>query len=683
MLVLVSMLSCSAPSTPSVITTTGNTKIDSISQVMLDLSLFEHTESNISESVSALGIGKKNVSSRALDIEDFSKYLLLKTEGENNDPERVEFVVSDDFHDLYGNVYLPGTRLSLEDMSGSVDKLYVMGEYTLISFISLDIKSLLSAEQTSITSSSDHKSYEGKMEFKTGEVLHVLEYSYNDVENYLDIRYVRDDGIEKKEYREQLSFRSGDKCADVSDEGDYVKKYDTYGYGSSFFRKSFIIDNNTGLVYSVEGLDLSVQHGIAYDKNLGPVAIEKDENELNFVQLINNNDIYVYDVMCDKYGQYFILNDSIDEVVQEDGTTIVYYTKNSEYIQLENREMLHIDFGPSGQRSFYSDPIKGICIVGEDMSEKPLDYIGEFMKGGTIKEESDVPAALREFNMSNGRTFSKIKYGSDMKFSSIDEEYLYGFYVADAAKAEFCKINLSTKDCCFIEYKSRMGEEFYGTPDASTLLVVSRAASEKNKYSIYSVHPYGRDEYKQHYYNYVLKPNGKIVLDPTYEEFKEKYYKGYRKANTYRYTPNEFRQKYQIDLEGTGDIVEGWWNIEGVSYDVEGVYADTLQNAAFYYVWKEGYNDETFDDMYYHYIYVEDGEVKTDLTNHPVLENISVGGIDWYSIDFLDYEFSVVEAKGTNKYRLYFDEDTGEYAADLSSSVESERKKIILQPISR
>ena len=143
LLVLVSMLSCSAPSTPSVITTTGNTKIDSISQVMLDLSLFEHTESNISESVSALGIGKKNVSSRALDIEDFSKYLLLKTEGENNDPERVEFVVSDDFHDLYGNVYLPGTRLSLEDMSGSVDKLYVMGEYTLISFISLAISFIL------------------------------------------------------------------------------------------------------------------------------------------------------------------------------------------------------------------------------------------------------------------------------------------------------------------------------------------------------------------------------------------------------------------------------------------------------------------------------------------------------------------------------------------------------------
>lgn len=677
------MLSCSAPSGPTIVTTTGNGKIESISQVMLDLSLFDYIESDISESVSALGIGNESASSRALDVGDSSKYILLKTEGESNNPEAVEFEVSEDFQDSFGNVFSSGTRLSLEDLSGTVDKLYVMGDYTLISFISLDIRALLSAQQTTISGTSDHKVYEGKMEFKAEDVLHSLEYSYDDAEDYLSIAYIRDDGKEKKEYRERLTFRSGDKCKDVSDEGDYVKKYDTSGYGSSFFRKSFLIDNNTGLVYPVLGLDLSVQHGIAYDKDLGPVAIVKDSNELNFVQLVSNEEIYVYDVLCDKYGQYYVLNDSIDEAVQEDGITVVYYTKNSEYVQLEDRRMLHIDFGPSGQRSFNTDPVKNISIVGKDLTEESLDYVGGFLKGGTIREEKDVPSALREFNKSNGKSFVRIKFGSDMKFSSIDKEYLYGYFVEGATKAEFCKVDLSTNDCCFIEYKSRTGTEFYDAPDASTLLVLSRAASEKNKYSIYSVHPYGRDEYKQHYFNYVLKPNGKIEMDPTYEEFKEKYYKGYRKANTDRYTPDEFRQKYQIDLEGTGDIVDGWWNIEGVSYDVEGVYSETLKNAAFYYVWKEGYSDETFKDMYYRYIYVEDGVVKSDLTNHPVLENVSVSGIDWSSIDFMDFEFSVVSSKGTKRYRIYFDDETREYTAGLASSVDAERKKVILQPICR
>ena len=683
LLLLGSMLSCSAPSGPSVMTTTGDGKIDSISQVMLDLSLFDHIESNVSESVSAIGIGSKSVSGRSLDMDNYSKYILLKTESDIDNPESVEFEVSEEFQDLFGNFYSPGTRLSLDDMSGTVDKLYVMGDYTLISFISLDIKALLSAEQTHIFGTSGHKVYEGKMEFETGEVIHTLEYSYDDNDDYLSIKYTSDNGFEKKEYDEQLSFRSGEICSEVSDEGDYIKKYDTYGYSSSFFRKSFVIDNNTGLVYPILGLDLSVQHGIAYEKKLGPVAIVKGEKGLSFVQLINNSDIYVYDIMCDKHGQYFILNDLIDEVVQEDGITVVYYTKNSEYIQLEDRRMMHIDFGQSGQRPFYTDPIKAVHIIGQNLTEESLEYVGGFLKGGTVREEKEVPYSLREFNKANGRSFSKIGLGTDLEFSSIDGEYLYGFYVADASKAEFCKINLASRECCFIVYKSSSREEYYGSPDASTLLVVSRAASENNKYSIYSVHPYERDEYKQHYYNYILKPDGEVVLDPSYEEFKEKYYKGYRKANTYRYTPNEFRQKYQIDLEGTEDIVEGWWNIEGATYEIEGIYSESLKNAAFYYVWKDGYSDKTFDDMYYHYIYMEDGIVKSDLTNHSVLENVAVNNINWNAIDFLDYEFPVVSAKGTNKYRLYFDKETGDYSADLSSSVLAIRKKIILQPIIR
>ena len=162
------------------------------------------------------------------------------------------------------------------------------------------------------------------------------------------------------------------------------------------------------------------------------------------------------------------------------------------------------------------------------------------------------------------------------------------------------------------------------------------------------------------------------------------HYNAFRKQNCDKYTPAEFREKYQIDLEGTDDFVKGWYNIEGVSYDVEGVYADNIyQNATFYYVWKDGYSDQVFDDMYYKYVFVEDGVVKSDLTNHVLIENIDIRNIKWEDINFLNYDFPVTTSKGTYYYKVAFDEASGQYTSALADTIDAVRRKKVLQPIYR
>lgn len=674
--------SCSNPSDAGKISTTGNLKIESISQVLKDSSSFKYLQADVDTSITAVGIAKSNINSRALELSDIGEYTFVKsTDKETVDFTPVEFKVISNYEDNLGNILSKGETVTSEYIPGIIDKLYVMGRYTLVSYLSIDINKLLNSQQTTISGFLSNKIYKGNMSFQNNQDTYHLEYYFNDKNDTIHIDYTHNN--DKKS--EDVSFRTSKKCSTSSVESEYIKEYDTYGYNNSFFRKSFIIDNNTGLIYSTDGLDLSVHHGVAYDKELGPIAINVVNENIEVIQLIQNHSIFIYDILKDKFNQYYILNDTLDEITNEDGVTLVYYTSNNEYLPLLTEgTMLHIKYGPSGNREFLTDSVIDITIVGEELKNLELNYIGEIGKGGAVNAEADIPECISKINKNNGQHYSKIKYGSDMKFSQIDEKYLYGYGVDRAKRAEFGKIDLNTKDVIFTTYVSENDDSFYSAPDASTLLVVSRFASDKNKYSMYSVYPYKRDEYKQHYYDFVLQSNGKIIQSPTYKEFKDKYYYAFRKQNCDKYTPAEFREKYQIDLDGTDDFVKGWYNIEGVTYDVEGIYADNIyKNATFYYVWKEGYSDQVFDDMYYKYIFVDEGIVKSDLTNHILIENIDIREINWEEIDFLNYSFPVITSKGTSYYKVSYDIEKGEYKVDLSNTIDFERRKIILQPIYR
>lgn len=680
--IVLALQSCSNSSDSGSITTNGKLKIESISQVLKDSSAFKFLKADVNDSVSAVGISAISNGSRAFELSDLNEYLFVKTtDSELNDVFAVSYSAISDYIDELGIKMTKGEEISTDKIPGFIDKLYVLGRYTLVSYLSVDVNMLLNAQQTSISGSLSNKIYQGNVSLRNGKDNHQLKYYFDDKNDFIHIEYMHNED----KVIEDVSFRTNNKCNIVSDESENVKEYDTYGYSNSYFRKSYLIDNNTGLIYSLDGLDLSVHHGIAYEKDLGPVALNVKGDDIEVIQLVQNQNIFIYDILKDKYNQYYILNDTLDETSTEDGVTVVYYTSNSEYLPLlTSGVMLHVEYGPSGDRSFLTDPIKDISMVGEGLIESEISYVGSIGKGGTVRSESEIPDCISEINRLNGQRYSKIRYGSDMTFSRIDEKILYGYGVDRSKRAEYAKIVLSTKDAVFTTYSSNNDDSFYYAPDESTLLVVSRVASEKNKYTMYSVYPYERDEYKQHYYDFVLHSNGTITQTPSYKEFKDKYYNAFRKQNCDKYTPAEFREKYQIDLEGTDDFVKGWYNIEGVSYDVEGVYADNIyQNATFYYVWKDGYSDQVFDDMYYKYVFVEDGVVKSDLTNHVLIENIDIRNIKWEDINFLNYDFPVTTSKGTYYYKVAFDEASGQYTSALADTIDAVRRKKVLQPIYR
>ena len=359
----------------------------------------------------------------------------------------------------------------------------------------------------------------------------------------------------------------------------------------------------------------------------------------------------------------------------------MYYTVLNEYVPLYDGTVIKIGF--NSDTSYYgTNAIESVSRVGKGFAEEKIE--GNLDISYSSFNNLSIEDYFVEYNSLHGQKYVvDYSYGSSHFFDRIEDGYLYSYFCSQDFIAVFARTSLSTYDMTIREYFSKTKRDYFALLDAETLVIASNEYTGNRNYSLYLVKPFENKEYKEHYFDYILKSSGKLVQTPTYDEFRKKYYSAFRQANTDKYTPDEIREKYQIDTEGTAAWVEGWQNIEGLTFEESGIDSETRNTVYYYYQWKGGYSAEDFDNMYYKYIYKEDGVVKSDLTQHVLLENVQVSASEWKNADIYSLELKSKSYNSNSSYYLVKDTVTGEYKAEESSKVILERQSQILQPINR
>ena len=694
LVVLILAVSCSGEAQSSLEVRHGSREIVNLSELVPDISVLRSCKVSIPDDATALGITfEAETTSRGVGNtgEPGRPYWSYGNNGKHKGHVQYEYSGEELYEDsdsFVDGTVEEGDVITQEEIPAWLDKLYVLGDYTLVSYVRIDFDNLLDSTETTIETSNGVTRYTGTFSFEEAGRTQTLTFTYNDVDDFVDIT-LDITGTEtepSQHYKERVRFRVLEKLDTPQNEPLNVTGYDTYGYCNTFFRESFIIDNTTGEIYPVDELELSVHKGIAYDTTHGPLRFSVNaQGELEVDSILISTDFSMFDIFTDIYGQYYIFNDTFSEIDTSGGFDIMYFTKNGEYIPTQDGRVLHIEFGTSGTFTpFYTEGIKSVSFMGYGFTKEEIgenEYVAIDYSGYVNK---DLAFRLNSVNPLFSKKGSDGQKGSYHIFDCIEDGYLYSYYSPDETAAAFFKINIATGKIIAREYND--SEALYFIPDSRTLLIVSDLMKDQ-QYNLYAVYPYEKDEYKQHYYDYVISSNGNVTRDPTFQQFKDKYYAAYRFVNTYSMTPQELVQKYgegynlgEPDVEGW---VVGWYDIEGVSAEKTLDPNDHTKNTYVYYAWKEGYSDETFADMYYHHIYIEDGEVKSDIDTHTLLTGVTKNSVALSVPSIWDVDFPAKTVSRTGVYRVRRNDETGEYETVLQSEAVHERYSTVLQPVNK
>lgn len=129
---------------------------------------------------------------------------------------------------------------------------------------------------------------------------------------------------------------------EIDTEGDYV--YDKTNYFDSTDRRSFVIDNRSGLIYSLNDVTIdSIHNGLFMingSKLIHDIRIT-NENEIEFYPLYKNDSIDVFEYMKDKYGNHYIVNSQVNTYNEATNTTFMKLTNSTNYYLTENKEVIY------------------------------------------------------------------------------------------------------------------------------------------------------------------------------------------------------------------------------------------------------------------------------------------------------------------------------------------------------
>ena len=120
--------------------------------------------------------------------------------------------------------------------------------------------------------------------------------------------------------------------------------YDKQDYYNDDYHQSFIIENSTGNIYSLDN-DVHIEtihNGLLKIKD-SPFVWDcriKDTDELEIFTLFQNERVLVLDYYKDKYGNNYIFNGSIDDT---DAETNTLFVKNLEYVVASNGEVVFFE----------------------------------------------------------------------------------------------------------------------------------------------------------------------------------------------------------------------------------------------------------------------------------------------------------------------------------------------------
>ena len=604
----------------------GEIEITSVKQVISDMSAIKSFKANVDGNTTAIGMQAKSDGSRALD--DYLDNILVKQE-EGKSPEPIEFEAVENVT-FNGTQVQKGSVITQDMFPGTLDKVYVMGNYTFVSYLTFDAQVLLNSTSTQLFHDNGNERYEGSVYFNyntgnNGGESDNIWWSYYPSDNRMYVNYSHNrwwwENDQQKEDRYQVNenfeFRSEKNDFVPQNENTNVSYYDTYDYYTSRFRQSFIIDNNTGLIYEIKETtselnaptyNFSIHNGVPIEQSLGPVSLSVNANdELVVEQIVANKQIKIIDVFSDKHGNYYVLNDSFTNSLNG----VVMFVTPGEYVPTKSGDVLHLTFNSSYNNwwELRTFPIQSVKVVNSDLSERELDGTESIEIGyNAYVFDTNNSKGLYEYNRHNDSSFwgynNNSETGSNHYFSRIEDGKLYSSYSRDGSIMIYSILDLSSYNTQVFRYSGN--GNYYVALDDQSVLVAERNGSAGNLYSLYVVSPL--DGESGGFREYLILPNGNTnSIQDDYVEFLKK---------NVDVVGTSFG--YNADLNNSSD--------RNYSYNWhEGEYTETVWDSDYYYYDKTplgssiGVNAELRDTENvgcdirdYGWHYVENGVLKYD-----------------------------------------------------------------------
>lgn len=662
--------------------------VNSASQVFRDISGLKNFRANISSSTAAVGKQEGAASrdvSRSLD--SYLNYLLVKVDEGSSQAEPVTFTANSNTK-INGRTIHAGDVITQENLTGSVDKVYVIGDYTLVSFLTVDALTLINSKDTKMESDSWSTRYYGDLRFETrdssnnGGTNEYIWFNYTVPNNKrneetFNINYTyntwwRDSSgrhnEENIEYREDLTLRCACNNVPAFNEYNGVAVYDTFDYYTSDFRSSFIIDNNTGLIYAIpygkgdKQVNLSVHQGVVIDKNLGPVKLSINGNgELELEQILANKSIYIYDVFKDANDQYYIRTDSLSET---DGD-VKFYNVCGEYLPTEDGRVIHVTYN----NTVNLDPnwiyqITDLAFVGENFTETPVlptdDLIIDHITYVAGNDDARMSSArgLYDYNEKNGfeywRMNNNLTSGAKARFHKIEDGILY-LQSVEENSIYATEYNLETKESLYTRFWGYNNGYKFALLDGKYCLI-----AKKQSNSLYTV--------------YVFNPSKSVEKDSwersiTHSDGTKEWLSSNADERVWRFA---YENGMAIVFEPYYDSGLGRW-----------IYASTNREwrTEYYHLVINGEDKDLVFDEGYDYESVSNEYIRVNGSEVPILSDVTVS--DWKGYgDAFTMTFNVTSKSGTNSYKVIKD-GVDSYKVVLAGSSFVETTTLTLQPINR
>ena len=354
----------------------------------------------------------------------------VKTTGEVSEAnaEDISFIVRSDIDtiikDYDGNVLKAGEVISQDDFPYYIDKLYIAGDFTFISYVPFTIHTISSDYCSS--SSIDTRSEDGAI-----------------TRAWYKVRYKAQDGQEKEEsitLRPDIDFPYGGYI----DQDIVIRnctQYDRVDYYSSDLRKSFIINNKTGKIYDVGAYNFSMDKGVITERSMGKVRLSLEGDSLKITKLIGNAGIQITDCFADKYGQVFALNESLDICDTERG--VMYYTDKTKYVLSDQNVVIERNY--SGSHQFAR-------ITAQTVSE--VKKIGSNWERVEIQESDRFSFDQRLFSNWYDAWITKIENGYYYLWGGFLERSIYCFErykISDSLRLEQKTYEKPSETCIMID----------------------------------------------------------------------------------------------------------------------------------------------------------------------------------------------------------------------------------------
>ncbi len=144
-----------------------------------------------------------------------------------------------------------------------------------------------------------------------------------------DYSYSTPDGIKT----EHLEIRPNALTFDENG----ISSFDKEHYYSSPLSQSFVIDNATGYIYRIEGINIySIKNDlVVYGADGNYYRISLGENhELIFKDILPNKEVYIKDMCFDQQGYIYVVNSKIEQIDDENK---IVYTKKDLIVSEDNR----------------------------------------------------------------------------------------------------------------------------------------------------------------------------------------------------------------------------------------------------------------------------------------------------------------------------------------------------------